>query len=81
MSVYRRPKQDSQDGANHSPTDILLYFVAFAYAMLPFIRLIVTGTADQLDLGVATILLVALGSAAWARRARPDAEGPREERS
>lgn len=53
--------------------DRALLIVTALYALLPFGRLLVTGEANQVDMGVATILLVMVLSSLFQRRARPSA--------
>lgn len=70
MSVYRHPKQEPRERAKRSPEDIALYVVAILFGMLPFVWLFATGKADPLDLGVATLIVIAALTALLQRRSR-----------
>jgi hypothetical protein len=64
----------------HLPRDYALLIVATLYALLPFGRLLFTGEANQVDMGVGTILLfLVAGSLLDSRRRRSAAVTPTRE--
>lgn len=69
--MFRHPvARDQEHPAKPAPLDRVLLIVTALYALLPFGRLLVTGEANQVDMGVATILLVLVLSSLFQRRAR-----------
>ncbi len=69
--MFRQPAMhDQQIGAKAAPLDSALLILAALYALLPFGRLLLTGEANQVDMGVATILLFLIGGSLLDRRRR-----------
>ena len=81
MSAYRtsQPPEPERKEPQHG-SDVVLYAVGVLVAMLPFVVLVASGSADPLDLGVATILLIFLVSSFVGRWRSNKPEHPREER-
>lgn len=81
--MFRHPPADNPTLSTRSVhMDWALLLVAGAYALLPFGRLAMTGSADQVDMGVATIVLVlVLSSVIDSRRRRSAAAAAPEEGS
>jgi hypothetical protein len=69
--MFRHPvARDQEHPAKPASLDRALLIVTALYAVLPFGRLLLTGEANQVDLGVATILLFLVLSSLLQRRAR-----------
>jgi hypothetical protein len=68
--MFRQPvARDQEQPAKPAQLDRVLLIVTALYALLPFGRLVVTGEGNQVDMGVATILLVLVLSSLLRRRA------------
>jgi hypothetical protein len=73
MSIYRHPEQAPRGRAKHSREDLAVYIALLLFGALPFVWLFATGEANQLDLGVATLILIAATTAIFHnRRKRKD---------
>ena len=67
--MFRQPvARDQEQPAKPASLDRALLIVTALYALLPFGRLLVTGEANQVDMGVATIVLVLVLSSLFRRR-------------
>ncbi len=81
MSIYRTARRSPPGKpARTPPEDVLLYVIGVVVALLPFVWLFATGAAAPLDLGLATIMLIACCSPAVLRWSRHRPESPREEK-
>jgi hypothetical protein len=58
MSIYRAPPPRHARFMRREPGEVAIFLVALLFALLPFIGYVVTGSADQLDLGIATLLVI-----------------------
>ena len=61
---------ESPERPVRAPLDLALLLMTALYALLPFGRLLVTGEGNQVDMGVATILLFLVGASLLERRRR-----------
>ena len=70
MPSNPHPQQATRERAERSLEDVALYVLAILFAMLPFAWLFATGKASQLDLGVATLILIAALTALFQQRTK-----------